>query len=282
MAVSSDGFAAIDGARSSAGASSARSGCGARSDYSEIRARARKHGRGRGNQSEGGVPRDPRCRRWPRPASRATCSATSPWSTRTAQGLRALGTLVAEAVRRASRGSPVRSSSCSKRGGGAADETPAQHVVGARCARDAARRRARRGTYEDPSARRPQRRPVHRTCAKHRRGLAGQFRARSPRAEPVLVHWRARRSRARARGAAHVTQASTPPRASTRGASAATSARNGCGGEERSAFHTGDASRFLARAIKDAERYDLVIIDPPDVLARERWRRLGPRSRLTS
>lgn len=28
-------------------------------------------------------------------------------------------------------------------------------------------------------------------------------------------------------------------------------------------FHTGDAVRFLARAIKDRERYDLVIIDPP-------------------
>lgn len=28
-------------------------------------------------------------------------------------------------------------------------------------------------------------------------------------------------------------------------------------------FHTGDAVRFLARAIKDRERYELVIIDPP-------------------
>ena len=45
-------------------------------------------------------------------------------------------------------------------------------------------------------------------------------------------------------------------------------ARNGLGGEAgtsdpRWRFETGDAGRFLARAIKDGERYDLVMIDPP-------------------
>jgi 23S rRNA (cytosine1962-C5)-methyltransferase len=36
-------------------------------------------------------------------------------------------------------------------------------------------------------------------------------------------------------------------------------ARNGC----RARFETGDAVRFLARAERDQERYDLVVIDPP-------------------
>jgi 23S rRNA (cytosine1962-C5)-methyltransferase len=45
-------------------------------------------------------------------------------------------------------------------------------------------------------------------------------------------------------------------------------ARSGLGGETgtgdpRWRFETGDAGRFLARAIKEGERYDLVLIDPP-------------------
>jgi 23S rRNA (cytosine1962-C5)-methyltransferase len=37
----------------------------------------------------------------------------------------------------------------------------------------------------------------------------------------------------------------------------------GCVDDSRWQFHAGDAVRFLARAIRDRERYDLVIIDPP-------------------
>jgi 23S rRNA (cytosine1962-C5)-methyltransferase len=40
-------------------------------------------------------------------------------------------------------------------------------------------------------------------------------------------------------------------------------ARSGFGDDARWKFETGDAVRFLARAAKDKERYDLVIIDPP-------------------
>jgi 23S rRNA (cytosine1962-C5)-methyltransferase len=39
--------------------------------------------------------------------------------------------------------------------------------------------------------------------------------------------------------------------------------RSGFGADARWKFETGDAVRFLARAAKDKERYDLVIIDPP-------------------
>lgn len=39
--------------------------------------------------------------------------------------------------------------------------------------------------------------------------------------------------------------------------------RSGFGGDPRWKFEVGDAVRFLARAAKDKERYDLVIIDPP-------------------
>jgi 23S rRNA (cytosine1962-C5)-methyltransferase len=39
--------------------------------------------------------------------------------------------------------------------------------------------------------------------------------------------------------------------------------RSGFGSDARWKFETGDAVRFLARAAKDKERYDLVIIDPP-------------------
>jgi 23S rRNA (cytosine1962-C5)-methyltransferase len=39
--------------------------------------------------------------------------------------------------------------------------------------------------------------------------------------------------------------------------------RSGFGNDPRWKFETGDAVRFLARAAKDKERYDLVIIDPP-------------------
>ncbi len=39
--------------------------------------------------------------------------------------------------------------------------------------------------------------------------------------------------------------------------------RSGFGNDARWKFETGDAVRFLARAAKDKERYDLVIIDPP-------------------
>ncbi len=40
-------------------------------------------------------------------------------------------------------------------------------------------------------------------------------------------------------------------------------ARNGLGDDPRWRFETGDAGRFLVRAAKEAERYDLVMIDPP-------------------
>jgi 23S rRNA (cytosine1962-C5)-methyltransferase len=40
-------------------------------------------------------------------------------------------------------------------------------------------------------------------------------------------------------------------------------ARSGLASDPRWKFETGDAVRFLARAAKDKERYDLVIIDPP-------------------
>lgn len=40
-------------------------------------------------------------------------------------------------------------------------------------------------------------------------------------------------------------------------------ARSGFGNDPRWKFETGDAVRFLARAAKDKERYELVIIDPP-------------------
>jgi 23S rRNA (cytosine1962-C5)-methyltransferase len=40
-------------------------------------------------------------------------------------------------------------------------------------------------------------------------------------------------------------------------------ARSNLGNDPRWKFETGDASRFLARADRDKERYDLVLIDPP-------------------
>lgn len=40
-------------------------------------------------------------------------------------------------------------------------------------------------------------------------------------------------------------------------------ARSGFGKDARWKFETGDAVRFLARAARDKERYDLVIVDPP-------------------
>jgi 23S rRNA (cytosine1962-C5)-methyltransferase len=40
-------------------------------------------------------------------------------------------------------------------------------------------------------------------------------------------------------------------------------ARNGLADAKRWKFETGDAVRFLARAARDKERYDLVLIDPP-------------------
>ncbi|MEO8704937.1 MAG: class I SAM-dependent methyltransferase [Kofleriaceae bacterium] len=39
--------------------------------------------------------------------------------------------------------------------------------------------------------------------------------------------------------------------------------RSGLAGDKRWKFETGDASRFLARAVRDKEQYDLVMIDPP-------------------
>jgi 23S rRNA (cytosine1962-C5)-methyltransferase len=44
---------------------------------------------------------------------------------------------------------------------------------------------------------------------------------------------------------------------------AANFARSGLGGDNRFSFETGDASRFLARAAREKEQYDLVLIDPP-------------------
>jgi 23S rRNA (cytosine1962-C5)-methyltransferase len=40
-------------------------------------------------------------------------------------------------------------------------------------------------------------------------------------------------------------------------------ARNGLGDPRRWRFETGDAVRFLARAARDKERYELILIDPP-------------------
>lgn len=40
-------------------------------------------------------------------------------------------------------------------------------------------------------------------------------------------------------------------------------ARSGFTGDKRFSFETGDASRFLARAAREKEQYDLVLIDPP-------------------
>jgi len=43
--------------------------------------------------------------------------------------------------------------------------------------------------------------------------------------------------------------------------------RSGFGKDPRWQFETGDAIRFLQRAAKDKERYDLVLIDPPSTSA---------------
>ena len=62
-------------------------------------------------------------------------------------------------------------------------------------------------------------------------------------------------------GAASVTSVDTSPgvQAWARG----NFGRSGFGDDARWKFETGDAVRFLARAAKDKERYELVIIDPP-------------------
>ncbi len=39
--------------------------------------------------------------------------------------------------------------------------------------------------------------------------------------------------------------------------------RSGLAGDARYKFETGDAARYLARAARDSERYDLVLVDPP-------------------
>ena len=62
-------------------------------------------------------------------------------------------------------------------------------------------------------------------------------------------------------GAATVTSVDTS--AGVNAWAASNFARSGFGGDKRFAFETGDASRFLARAAREKEQYDLVLIDPP-------------------
>jgi len=62
-------------------------------------------------------------------------------------------------------------------------------------------------------------------------------------------------------GAASVTSVDTS--AGVQAWAAGNFGRSGFGADPRWKFETGDASRFLVRAARDKERYDLVLIDPP-------------------
>ena len=62
-------------------------------------------------------------------------------------------------------------------------------------------------------------------------------------------------------GAATVTRVDTS--AGVQAWAAGNFARSGLSDAKRWRFETGDAVRFLARAARDKERYDLVLIDPP-------------------
>lgn len=62
-------------------------------------------------------------------------------------------------------------------------------------------------------------------------------------------------------GAATVTSVDTS--AGVNAWAASNFARSNLGGDKRFSFETGDASRFLARAAREKEQYDLVLIDPP-------------------
>jgi 23S rRNA (cytosine1962-C5)-methyltransferase len=62
-------------------------------------------------------------------------------------------------------------------------------------------------------------------------------------------------------GAATVTSVDTS--AGVQAWAAGNFARSGLGDARRWRFETGDAVRFLARAARDKERYDLILIDPP-------------------
>lgn len=62
-------------------------------------------------------------------------------------------------------------------------------------------------------------------------------------------------------GAATVTSVDTS--AGVNAWAASNFARSNLGGDPRFRFETGDASRFLARAAREREQYDLVLIDPP-------------------
>jgi 23S rRNA (cytosine1962-C5)-methyltransferase len=62
-------------------------------------------------------------------------------------------------------------------------------------------------------------------------------------------------------GAATVTSVDTS--AGVQAWAAGNFARSGLSDARRWRFETGDAVRFLARAVRDKERYDLVLIDPP-------------------
>ena len=71
----------------------------------------------------------------------------------------------------------------------------------------------------------------------------------------LSAHVRARRRRERDERRHVARRATRGPRA--------TSTRSGFAGDPRWKFETGDAVRFLARAARDKERYDVVLIDPP-------------------
>lgn len=62
-------------------------------------------------------------------------------------------------------------------------------------------------------------------------------------------------------GAATVTSVDTSP--GVQAWAASNFGRSGFGKDPRWRFETGDAIRFLQRAAKDKERYDLVLVDPP-------------------
>ena len=111
----------------------------------------------------------------------------------------------------------------------------------------------------------------------HRRGLAA-VRRRQARAESVLVHRRARpRVRARRR---RERDERRYLRGRRRRGRRATSRASGLTGRQALAFETGDAIRFLARAQRDKERYDLVRDRSADVLDRARLV-VGARPRLS-
>lgn len=62
-------------------------------------------------------------------------------------------------------------------------------------------------------------------------------------------------------GAASVTSVDTSP--GVQAWAAGNFGRSGFASDARWKFETGDAVRYLARAVRDKERYDLVLIDPP-------------------